>query len=131
MVVAVLMCILIIGDPGCIDRDKRWPHIMTVSLIGLISAVNAIAAVSTVKPRAKLMMMAEESISLVVAILVGPDRQHPEAVGGARAGPAAPIESVEARRPEALRHRLLDAPDRVTEGPLLPEPVGEGDHGGA
>jgi hypothetical protein len=44
----VLLGILVIGDPGRIDRDKRWLRVMTVSLIGLISAVNATAAVRLV-----------------------------------------------------------------------------------
>jgi hypothetical protein len=48
VVVTVLLGILIIGDPGRIDRDKRWLRIMTVSLIGLISLVNATAAVRLV-----------------------------------------------------------------------------------
>jgi hypothetical protein len=48
VVVAVLLGILIVGDPGRIDRDKRWLRTMTVSLIGLISLVNATAAVRLV-----------------------------------------------------------------------------------
>lgn len=60
---------------------------LTGSLIGLITAVNALAAVrlrlafsaamafsptdvSPIRPWAKLMMMAEEAVSLVVAVLV-------------------------------------------------------------
>ena len=48
VVVAGLLGILIIGDPGRIDRDKRWLRVMTVSLIGLISLANATAAVRLV-----------------------------------------------------------------------------------
>jgi hypothetical protein len=44
-VVVVLLGILVIGDPGRIDRDSTWLRIMTGTLIGLISAVNAAAAV--------------------------------------------------------------------------------------
>ena len=47
-VVFVLLGILIIGDPGRIDRDSTWLRIMTGTLIGLISAVNATAAVRLV-----------------------------------------------------------------------------------
>jgi hypothetical protein len=43
-VVVVLLGILIIGDPGRIDRDSTWLRVMTGTLIGLISAVNATAA---------------------------------------------------------------------------------------
>jgi hypothetical protein len=45
IVIGVLLVVLIIGDPGRIDRDTRWLRIMTGSLIGVISAVNATAAV--------------------------------------------------------------------------------------
>ncbi len=45
VVVAALLGVLIIGDPGRIDREVRWLRIATVSLIGLITAVNATAAV--------------------------------------------------------------------------------------
>jgi hypothetical protein len=37
-VVVVLLGILVIGDPGRIDRDSTWLRIMTGTLIGLISA---------------------------------------------------------------------------------------------
>lgn len=47
-VVAVLLGVLIIGDPGRIDRDSTWLRVMTGTLIGLISAVNAAAAVRLV-----------------------------------------------------------------------------------
>jgi len=43
-VIAVLLAVLIIGDPGRIDRDSTWLRVMTGTLIGLISAVNAVAA---------------------------------------------------------------------------------------
>jgi len=45
VLVAVLLGILIIGDPGRIDRDKTWLRALTGSLIGLITIVNAVAAV--------------------------------------------------------------------------------------
>jgi hypothetical protein len=47
-VVVVLLGILVLGDPGRIDRDSTWLRIMTGTLIGLISAVNATAAVRLV-----------------------------------------------------------------------------------
>jgi hypothetical protein len=40
--------ILIVGDPGRIDRDSRWLRVLTGTLIGLISVVNASAAVRLV-----------------------------------------------------------------------------------
>jgi hypothetical protein len=48
VVVAALLGILIIGDPGRIDRDSTWLRVMTGTLIGLISAVNAAAAIRLV-----------------------------------------------------------------------------------
>ena len=48
VVVVVLLAVLVIGDPGRIDRESRWLRVLTGSLIGLISAVNATAAVRLV-----------------------------------------------------------------------------------
>jgi hypothetical protein len=47
-VVVVLLAVLVIGDPGRIDRDSTWLRVMTGTLIGLISAVNATAALRLV-----------------------------------------------------------------------------------
>jgi len=47
-VVVVLLAILVIGDPGRIDRESHWLRVLTGSLIGLITAVNASAAVRLV-----------------------------------------------------------------------------------
>ena len=44
VVVVGLLVILIIGDPGRIDRDSASLRLLTGTLIGLISAVNAVAA---------------------------------------------------------------------------------------
>jgi hypothetical protein len=43
-VIVVLLAVLVIGDPGRIDRDSTWLRVLTGTLIGLISAVNAAAA---------------------------------------------------------------------------------------
>jgi hypothetical protein len=48
VVVFALLAILIVGDPGRIDRDSRWLRAGTGTLIGLISIVNASAAVRLV-----------------------------------------------------------------------------------
>ncbi len=42
--VAVLLGALIIGDPGRIDREARWLRGLTITLIALISADNALEA---------------------------------------------------------------------------------------
>jgi hypothetical protein len=44
VVVFALLAVLVVGDPGRIDRDSTWLRVLTGSLIGLISAVNAAAA---------------------------------------------------------------------------------------
>ena len=48
LVLVVLLATLIVGDPGRIDRDSTWLRVMTSTLIGLISVVNASAAVRLV-----------------------------------------------------------------------------------
>src|ERR1700744_1017812 len=48
VVVAALLAILVIGDPGRIDRDSTWLRVATDVLIGLIAAVNPSAAVRLV-----------------------------------------------------------------------------------
>ncbi len=48
LVVVGLLAVLVIGDPGRIDRDSTWLRIITGTTIGLISAVNASAAVRLV-----------------------------------------------------------------------------------
>src|SRR5690348_7108639 len=48
VVVVVLLAVLIIGDPGRIDRESGWLRVLTGTLIGLITAVNAAAAVRLV-----------------------------------------------------------------------------------
>ncbi len=48
VVILVLLAVMIIGDPGRIDRDSTWLRVLTGTLIGLISAVNAAAAVRLV-----------------------------------------------------------------------------------
>jgi hypothetical protein len=48
VVLIVLLAILVIGDPGRIDRDSAWLRVMTGTLIGVVSAVNAAAAVRLV-----------------------------------------------------------------------------------
>jgi hypothetical protein len=48
VLVVVLLAVLIIGDPGRIDRDRPWLHNLTSVLIGLISVANADAAIRLV-----------------------------------------------------------------------------------
>jgi uncharacterized membrane protein len=48
VIVLVLLAVLIIGDPGRIDRDRPWLHNLTSVLIGLISIANADAAIRLV-----------------------------------------------------------------------------------
>lgn len=48
VVVVVLLAVLVIGDPGRIDRDRPWLRGMTAALIGVITVANAGAAVRLV-----------------------------------------------------------------------------------
>ncbi len=48
LVLVILLGALIIGDPGRIDRDRPWLHNLTSALIGLITIVNADAAIRLV-----------------------------------------------------------------------------------
>jgi len=48
IIVVGLLAVLIIGDPGRIDRDRPWLHNLTSVLIGLISIANADAAIRLV-----------------------------------------------------------------------------------
>jgi len=48
VVLVALLAVIVIGDPGRIDRDSTWLRVLTGTLIGLISAVNAAAAVRLV-----------------------------------------------------------------------------------
>jgi len=48
VLIVVLLAALIIGDPGRIDRQSRPLRILTVAMIGVISLVNATAAVRLV-----------------------------------------------------------------------------------
>src|SRR6202034_957567 len=48
VLVVGLLAVLIIGDPGRIDRDRPWLHNLTSVLIGLISVANADAAIRLV-----------------------------------------------------------------------------------
>ena len=48
VVVVVLLAVLVIGDPGRIDRDRPWLRGMTAGLIGVITVANADAAVRLV-----------------------------------------------------------------------------------
>ena len=48
VLVVGLLAVLIIGDPGRIDRDRPWLHNLTTVLIAFISLANADAAVRLV-----------------------------------------------------------------------------------
>jgi hypothetical protein len=48
VILIALLAILVVGDPGRIDRDSTWLRVLTGTLIGVISAVNAAAAIRLV-----------------------------------------------------------------------------------
>jgi hypothetical protein len=48
VIVVILLGVLIVGDPGRIDRDLPWLRVLTSCLIGVITVANADAAVRLV-----------------------------------------------------------------------------------
>jgi hypothetical protein len=48
VLLAVFLIALVIGDPGRIDRQKRWLRILTGAIIAIITLVNATAAIRLV-----------------------------------------------------------------------------------
>jgi len=44
----LFLLVLIVGDPGRIDRDRRWLRVTTGCMLGLITIVNALAALRLV-----------------------------------------------------------------------------------
>jgi len=44
----VFLLILVVGDPGRIDRERRWLKVTTGLMIGMITLVNAVSAVRLV-----------------------------------------------------------------------------------
>ncbi len=48
LLLVIFLVILIVGDPGRIDRQRRWLRITTLLMFGLITLVNAAAAVQLV-----------------------------------------------------------------------------------
>ena len=49
-VLLVLLAVLIIGDPGRIDRQKTWLRVVTSAVIAVITLANLSAAVRLVVP---------------------------------------------------------------------------------
>ena len=67
VVVAVLLAALIIGDPGRIDRPSRWLRILTIALIALISADNAVQAGRLVASILSTKPFTEDANKLLIA----------------------------------------------------------------
>src|ERR1019366_5071998 len=86
LVMVVLLTVLIIGDPGRIDRDSPALRALTGPLFGgpgwypkfvdymhlsfTTAAAFSPTDVSAIRTWAKLLMMAEQAMSMVVALLV-------------------------------------------------------------
>lgn len=47
-VLLAFLAVLVIGDPGRVDRDRRWLRVTTELMIGVIALTNAVAAVRLV-----------------------------------------------------------------------------------
>ena len=46
VIIVAVLGVLIIGDPGRIDRDRPWLRVLTVGMIGVITVANAASAVA-------------------------------------------------------------------------------------
>jgi hypothetical protein len=103
VVIVGLLGVLIVGDPGRIDRDRPWLRVLTSCLIGLISLANADAAVrlvisivnvSSFTNNAKVLLAAGGAIWLTNVIAFGLwywalDRGGPAARAGGTTKPPA------------------------------------------
>jgi len=67
VVVSVLLVALIIGDPGRIDRNSRWLRVLTLFLIGLISADNALEATRLIASILSTKPFTEDANKLLIA----------------------------------------------------------------
>ncbi len=67
IVVSLLLGVLIIGDPGRIDRQTRWLRIVTIVLIALISADNALEAGRLVVSIVSTKPFTEDANKLLIA----------------------------------------------------------------
>ena len=46
VIIVAVLGVLIIGDPGRIDRDRPWLRVLTVGMIGVITVANAASALA-------------------------------------------------------------------------------------
>jgi hypothetical protein len=67
VVVGVLLTALIVGDPGRIDRQSRWLRVLTIGLIALISADNALQAGRLVASILSTKPFTEDANKLLIA----------------------------------------------------------------
>ncbi len=67
VVITVLLGALVIGDPGRIDREATWLRVLTITLIGLISADNAVVAVRLVASIASDRLFTNDANELLIA----------------------------------------------------------------
>jgi hypothetical protein len=67
VVVAILLAALIIGDPGRIDRQAPWLRVLTIALIALISADNALQAGRLVASILSTKPFTEDANKLLIA----------------------------------------------------------------
>jgi hypothetical protein len=67
VVVAVLLGVITLGDPGRIDRDHRWLRAVTFALIAVISADNALEAGRLVASIVSTKPFTEDANKLLIA----------------------------------------------------------------
>ena len=67
VVVAILLVILIIGDPGRIDRGAKWLRVVTIAMIALISLDTAIVTIRLVSAILRTLPFTENARTLLVS----------------------------------------------------------------
>jgi len=65
--VAILLGILIIGDPGRIDRGARWLRVVTVTMIALISADTIVVSIRLVSAIMRTLPFTEDANTLLIS----------------------------------------------------------------
>lgn len=67
VVVAILLVILIVGDPGRIDRGSRWLRVVTVTLVVLISIDTIVVSIRLVSAIMRALPFTENANTLLIS----------------------------------------------------------------
>jgi len=67
VVVAILLGILIVGDPGRIDRSAQWLRVVTITMIALISVDTVVVSVRLVSSILRTLPFTEDPNTLLIS----------------------------------------------------------------